>query len=517
MKEELPKSWVYARLDQISTVVAGNPAPQGEEYFSHGKYNFVRVRDLGEHSDEIFLKTTRDKINGKATKKLRLFPSGSILFTKSGASTLLNQRVILAKDSYVVSHIAAAISFKGIETKWIFYFLKLVDFATLAHATNMPSLPLSRAKAIKIPIAPIDEQLRVVSKIEELFSALDKGIESLKTAREQLKVYRQAVLKHAFEGKLTEQWREENKHKLEPPEQLLARIKKERNKRHQQQLEEWNIAVKVWELKVKRGKKPNKPKFPTTHSGFKQDEFTRLPVLPIGYTYTHLSNLGDLSRGKSKHRPRKDPVLFSGNYPFIQTGEVKASNRIIREYSKTYNDVGLAQSKLWPKGTLCITIAANIAETAFLGFDACFPDSIVGFTANSELVIPEYVELFFKASRASIEAYAPATAQKNINLATLERLIIPYCSIEEQNIIVNQLEDIFTAIDKTQNEIECSLQITELNRQSILKRAFSGQLVEQDPNEEPASILLERIEAEKTEQEKTRRKNNRKKMGEVIV
>ncbi len=386
-----------------------------------------------------------------------------------------------------------------------------------AKGTGRKTLPLEESRRFPVPVAPLVEQRRIVSKIDELFSELNKGVEYLKTAREQLKVYRQAVLKHAFEGKLTEQWREENKHKLEPPEQLLALIKKERNKRHQQQLEEWNIAVKVWELKGKRDKKPNKPKFPTTHSDFKQDEFTRLPELPIGYTYTHLSNLGDLSRGKSKHRPRKDPVLFNGNYPFIQTGEVKASNRIIRKYSKTYNDVGLAQSKLWPKGTLCITIAANIAETAFLGFDACFPDSIVGFTANSELVIPEYVELFFKASRASIEAYAPATAQKNINLATLERLIIPYCSIEEQNIIVNQLEDIFMAIDKTQNEIECSLQITELNRQSILKRAFSGQLVEQDPNEEPASILLERIEAEKTEQEKTHRKNNRKKIGEVTI
>ena len=407
----------------------------------------------------------------------------------------------------------------GIEPKFILYLFRNIEPTISGRGTGSTFNAINKTfiEDIKFALPPLNQQVRIVAKIDELFSELDKGIESLKTARELLKVYRQAVLKHAFKGRLTEQWREANKHKLETPTQLLTRIKKEREKRYQEQLEQWKIAVKTWELEGKRGKKPNKPKFSTTLSDFRQDEFTDLPELPVGYTYTHLSNLGELSRGKSKHRPRKDPALFNGDYPFIQTGEVKASNRIIREYSKTYNDVGLAQSKLWPEGTLCITIAANIAETAFLGFDACFPDSIVGFTANSELVIPEYVELCFKASRASIEAYAPATAQKNINLSTLERLIIPYCSIEEQNIIVNQLEDIFMAIDKTENEIECSLQITELNRQSILKRAFSGQLVKQDPNDEPASILLERIRAEKTGQEKIHGKNSRRKIGEVIV
>ena len=193
MSNSLPTSWAYTRLDQVAVVVAGNPAPQGTEYFNNGEFNFVRVHDMGMNENNTFLTKTRDLINDTATSKMRLIPANSVLFTKSGASTLLNQRAILAKDSYVVSHIAVAIPTNGLKSKWLFYFLQLVDFATLAHATNMPSLPLSRAKAIEVPIAPTNEQARIVAKIEELFSELDKGIESLKAARAKLNVYRQAV------------------------------------------------------------------------------------------------------------------------------------------------------------------------------------------------------------------------------------------------------------------------------------------------------------------------------------
>jgi type I restriction enzyme S subunit len=208
--------------------------------------------------------------------------------------------------------------------------------------------------------------------------------------------------------------------------------------------------------------------------------------------------LGELGRGKSKHRPRNDPRLFGGNFPFIQTGEVKAANRIIREFTNTLSDFGLQQSKLWPTGTLCITIAANIAETAFLGFDGCFPDSVVGFSAFKNIIAPEYVDFFIQAVRSRIEAYAPATAQKNINLETLENLVVPYCCSIEQKQIIDILDERFSILDQFELSILSSLQQAEALRQSILKKAFSGQLVPQDPNDEPASVWLERIRAEKS-------------------
>ena len=104
-----------------------------------------------------------------------------------------------------------------------------------------------------------------------------------------------------------------------------------------------------------------------------------------------LSDIGLLQRGRSRHRPRYAFHLYGGKYPFIQTGEIREARKYIANYEKTYCEAGLEQSKLWPKGTLCITIAANIAELAILSFDACFPDSVLGFIPNDELADLDFI------------------------------------------------------------------------------------------------------------------------------
>jgi len=150
-------------------------------------------------------------------------------------------------------------------------------------------------------------------------------------------------------------------------------------------------------------------------------------------------SVGELDRGKSKHRPRNDPALLGGKYPLIQTGEISNSNGYIADFTHTYSEFGLAQSKLWPKGTLCITIAANIAKTAILLIDACFPDSVVGFTPN-DAVKTEYVQFWLSFLQQIIEKNAPVSAQKNINLEILRELDIPCPSIELQEQFVTQVQ-----------------------------------------------------------------------------
>jgi len=278
-------------------------------------------------------------------------------------------------------------------------------------------------------------------------------------------------------GKLTEKWRNTHQDSLEDGDTLLEQIKAERKRHYQQQLEDWKQALKEWENNGKETKKPTKPQQPKDLPPLTKEELSNLPSLPNGWAYTYLAYLGHLARGKSKHRPRNDKRLFGGKYPFIQTGEVKAAKGILRNFSDTYSEFGLQQSKLWDRGTLCITIAANIAETCFLGIQACFPDSIVGFKSSDNIVNSKFIDYFIQSIKSKIQAFAPATAQKNINLTTLENLIIPFCSLQEQTQIVQEIESRLSVCDQLEATLTENLDKAEALRQSILKRAFEGKLV----------------------------------------
>ena len=155
----------------------------------------------------------------------------------------------------------------------------------------------------------------------------------------------------------------------------------------------------------------------------------------------YFCDLGELKRGKSKHRPRNDPILLGGKYPLIQTGDVTNSNTYIKSYTSTYSEEGLKQSKMWKKGTLCITIAANIAESAILTFDACFPDSVVGFTPNGE-VISLFIHYWLSFLQPILEENAPAVAQKNLNVATLEKVGVIVPPLELQNQFASFVQEI---------------------------------------------------------------------------
>ena len=160
---------------------------------------------------------------------------------------------------------------------------------------------------------------------------------------------------------------------------------------------------------------------------------------PHGYQIRKLADLGELNRGVSKARPRNNPDLLGGPYPLIQTGEVTAAELYINSYENTYSEKGLAQSRMWPKGTLCITIAANIAQTAILGIDACFPDSVVGFISGDD-VTQVYMHYWFGFFQKILEEQAPQVAQKNINLKILSNLDVMVPSIELQERFITLVE-----------------------------------------------------------------------------
>ena len=258
----------------------------------------------------------------------------------------------------------------------------------------------------------------------------------LTTRPDQIKALRQTILNLAVRGKLVPQDPND-----EPASELLKQIARDR--------------VAMGKTESLKKSKPL-PAVDATDAPFD---------LPKGWSWVRFPEVGLLGRGKSKHRPRNDSVLYeNGTYPFIQTGDVARSGGSIETYSSLYNDVGLAQSAMWPTGTLCITIAANIADSGILTFDACFPDSIVGLIVHDSLEDARFFEYFLRTAKNDLHEFAPSTAQKNINLGILMEVLIPLPPLAEQRRIVTKVDELMTVCD----QLEASLTTNTATQRYLL-------------------------------------------------
>ena len=312
--------------------------------------------------------------------------------------------------------------------------------------TSKEAIGLTVFGKYKLPYFDIEKQEEVK---EQFVSAQEStiGLDTELTHQLDLvKQLRQAFLREAMQGKLVPQDPND-----EPASVLLEKIKAEKERL-------------IKEKKIKK----QKPLPPITEE--------EIPFeIPENWVWSRLGDSGELKRGKSKHRPRNDERLFKGGeYPFIQTGDVarsKSNGYLIETINGYYNDFGLAQSEMQPIGTLCITIAANIAECGFLGFDACAPDSIVCYNSLDKTT-EKYAFFYLIDAREEIEKYAPATAQKNINLGILNSLLIPLPPISEQQRIVAKLDELMAYCDELEASIKESQQQNELLLQQVLREAL---------------------------------------------
>ena len=191
------------------------------------------------------------------------------------------------------------------------------------------------------------------------------------------------------------------------------------------------------------------------------------PVKSTRWRMRKLSQMGELNRGVSKHRPRNDPALLGGRYPLIQTGDVANAGLFFSSFSSTYSELGLKQSRMWQAGTLCITIAANIAKTAILSSDACFPDSIVGFIPSEEISVV-FIHYWFSFFQKILEEQAPQVAQKNINLQILSNLdvIVPPADLQ------NQFAAFVTQTEKTKAAVQQALEKLETMKKALMQEYF---------------------------------------------
>lgn len=426
---------------------------------------------------------------------------------KAGA-TLLSVRAPvgptnLAKSDYCIGRgLAAIYPLDGISPRFILYLFRSIQSAISDKGTGSTFKAVNKTflEELEFALPPLDEQRRIVARVEELFSELDKGVDSLKKARAQLKTYRQAVLKQAFEGKLTAKWREENRHKLEKPEQLLARIKHERAARHEQQIQEWKTAARKWEDGGKSGRKPRRPKKSAKLAGLPRDATDRLPSLPESWTWDRLGWMTcgvEYGTAAKSAKAGRTPVLRMGN---IQNAKFDWSNLVytsddneIADYSLHLGDVLFNRTNS-PELVGKTAIYAGERPAVFAGY-------LIRVNHIRAVINSQYLNLFLNSQIARQHGNRVKTDgvnQSNINGAKLSNYPFPYCSIEEQHIIADFLETTFSLLEQTEANIVKQLQKADALRQSVLKIAFSGQLVPQNPKDEPASMLLERIKAEKS-------------------
>ncbi len=397
---------------------------------------------------------------------------------------------------------------------------KKIDEMKTGISDSGLNLTHSRFATLDVPLPPLAEQKRIVSKIEELFSELDAGEESLWRARRQLGVYRQSLLKQAFEGKLTEAWRKQNPHLLESSDQLLNRIQTERQACYVQQLKKWEKAMKAWEKTGEDDKRPSKPREPEEPTRLSSEEIEELVDLPNGWCWMTLESLSSPEPrsiqsgpfGSSlKHEEFTNEGILVIGIDNVQKGYFSSGsqNRISQEKYKE-----LEKYTARPKDFL-ITVMATVGRCCRIPDEietAIITKHVYRVSPNLGMIDPDYLVnavLGCPAIVLQIEKDKFGQTRPGLNGGFIKALPVPLCSLPEQQEIVRLLDEQFTVIEQNEREIDAALKRSAALRQSILKKAFTGQLVPQDPTDEPASALLERIREERASDSAPKR-NSRK-------
>ena len=376
-----------------------------------------------------------------------------------------------------------------------------VSFSSHLNEGDRPRVDFNQIGAFSIEVPPLPEQHRIVAKIEALFSELDAGQDSLTRAQAQLKLYRQSLLKAAFRGRLTADWRKANPDKLEDPETLLARIRSERDARYKQALDDWQTALTEWRAGGEVGRKPAKP----TRLEDAKIATEEMGQLPHGWVAIQIAALCEVVRGGSP-RPAGDPRFYGGDIPFLKVADLtRTSGMSVTAFTYTITEAGLTKTRLTPAGTLMISNSgATLGVPKICDIEATFNDGIAAFLGLSDEE-QEYHYYFWESKTADLRGLNQGAAQPNLNTGILSEMPIPLCHPSEMREVTRRLSALMSQVDAMETEITTALAKLSALRQSILKKAFSGQLVPQDPADEPAAALLSRLrDAAPTPRRKTK-------------
>ncbi len=461
--EGFPGGWTTTQLIDIAQVEMGN-SPPGSTY-NDDQVGVPLINGPVEFSKGHFGKTIKSKFT---TAPNIMCDEGDILVCVRGATT--GRTNIADFDACIGRGVARVKAFEYQDFINLLMWENQHRLLAKGTGTTFPSISYQDLACHQILLPPLAEQRRIVAKVDELMRLCDRleretetqldthltlvetllaaltdatsppaqfaqawqriaaHFDTLFTTESSIDHLKQTILQLAVMGKLVEQDPTD-----EPASELLKKI--------------------ATSLESTKGKK-SKNVLTSNQEPF---------ATPRGWAWATFPQLGEFGRGKSKHRPRNDPSLYSGGtHKMIQTGDVARSNGTINTHTALYNDIGLAQSRKWPKETLCITIAANIADSGILEFDACFPDSVVGFIPSTKLPSVRYFEYFLRTAKEHLMSFAPATAQKNINLGILEQVRIPLPPAAEQRRIVAKVDELMSLCDALKAKLQAA-QTTQLH------------------------------------------------------
>jgi type I restriction enzyme, S subunit len=506
----LPKDWVLVPLqDLVRKLVDGSHNPPEKKPVGLPMLSAINIAN-----NKVEFSTFRliDPISfANEDRRTRVSP-GDVLLTIVGA---IGRTAIVPAQCrpFTLQRSVAVISPILLDPKFLMYQLEAPQLSRYlkdnARGTAQKGVYLKTLGQMRILLPPLPEQSRIVVRIEELLSELDEGVESLTTARQQLNAYRQSVLKHAFEGKLTADWRSKNPDRENGTALRRAILKARR--------EEWEKAEKA-RLK-EQGRLPSNNHWKARYTepeGFDGDE---LPSLPDEWCWAGLDEMVSGKPRSMQSGPFGSNLLHSEfqtsgvlvlGIDNVRDGTFStgSQNRISEE---KFQDLEKYQAR---PGDLLVTVMASLGRTCIVPRDlekAIITKHVYRISMEDQLLFPEYFNLLLQSqtvSRLRMFENAQGQTRPGLNSSILKALPIPLCSRKEQVEIVSRLSSQLSNIDFMIAQIDDELSRTTVLRHSILNRAFSGQLVTQDPSDEPASVLLERIRAEKEEGSGARKKNN---------
>ena len=404
---------------------------------------------------------------------------------------------------------------KLINVKYVFCYMQTLRINADTHKRYW----ISHYSKLPVPLPPFPEQYHIVAKIEELFSSLDKGIESLKTVQQQLKAYRQAVLKWAFEGKLTKEWRRLNENIS--LEFAINKILQERKDAFE---------IKLAQAKENKAPKPRTPKNLDKKFKINQEHLHFVGDKPNEWIVIHLAAISNNMPDSIVDGPFGSSINVGNDYvesgvPVIRINNIlpfrfeKNKLKYIRKekFSELKRHNVLPSDVLFGKvgtiGNSCI-YPINDPEAMLSTTGSC------RIRVDQKIIINKFLCYYLNSQRRNFNEIASAAVQAFLNMETINNFPIPLCSLKEQQLIVAEIESRLSICDKIEESIEQSLKQSEALRQSILKKAFEGKLVPQDPNDEPASVLLDRINVERQKnnpESKPRRQTGKTKKKKAIA